>query len=291
MNIFVTITFCYRQGTWPFLSALSLKYVKKPTEVADDLESFLYVLPFMLLRFHIHNYSTINPERHKVRNAELRKHNGENEQLAKLVDSFFFEDIALEEGLSGGGSLKLQWITQHQCGFTLTDVEGPNDIHPLQKVINSFYMDLYDHYGAIDFSQMERFSVPSRGKTKVSLLRLGPENKAGRRRPLSILPEIAVDIRHERISGLNRDSARSTSTVGMGTGSRKLDTHIVLFETLAECSDPSYWKASYAEKTVDQFFGLSRSETFPSKRTSGSESGPRGDMAKSRVSQLSGLRD
>lgn len=272
---FVTITFRYCQRTWRFLSALLLKYVKKPTEVVDDLESFLYVLLFMLLRFHIHNYSTINPERHKVRNAELRKHNGENEQLAKLVDSLFFEDIALEEGLSGGGSLKLQWIAQHQCGVTLTDVEDPDYIHPLQKFINNFYIDLYDHYTAIDFSQMERFTVPSRGKTKVSPLRFGPKNKASRRRPLSILPEIAVDIRHERISGLNRDSPRSTSTVGMGTDSRKLDTYIVLLETFAECSDPTYWTARSAEKTVDQFFGLPGSGTFPSEGTSGSESGPK----------------
>ncbi|TFY51444.1 hypothetical protein EVG20_g11000 [Dentipellis fragilis] len=44
-------------GTWPFMSATLLQYPRKPYELCDDLESFLYMLTTMGLWFHLHQYS------------------------------------------------------------------------------------------------------------------------------------------------------------------------------------------------------------------------------------------
>ena len=49
------------QGTWPYMSAHLLKYAKKPNELADDLESFVYVFTEHVLRFHFHDLSTLGP--------------------------------------------------------------------------------------------------------------------------------------------------------------------------------------------------------------------------------------
>lgn len=108
---------------------------------------------------------------------------------------------------------------------------------------------------------MERFSVPSHGKTKVSQLRL--ESKDIRLPPLNLDPEPAAEIQLSL-------SPRTTSTIGMGTGLRKLDTHNLLLKRLIALfsNESIYWKASSVEKTADQFLGLARSETFPSKGAS-----------------------
>ncbi|KAJ3479063.1 hypothetical protein NLI96_g9326 [Meripilus lineatus] len=45
-----------RSGAWPFVSALRLAFPdKKAHSVSDDLESFVHLITFMAVRFHVHN--------------------------------------------------------------------------------------------------------------------------------------------------------------------------------------------------------------------------------------------
>ncbi|CCM06473.1 uncharacterized protein FIBRA_08740 [Fibroporia radiculosa] len=46
-----------RVGTWQFMSALLLKDPKKRNEVSDDIESFVHLINWLMLRFHPHNFS------------------------------------------------------------------------------------------------------------------------------------------------------------------------------------------------------------------------------------------
>ncbi|GJE90363.1 hypothetical protein PsYK624_064940 [Phanerochaete sordida] len=63
-----------RSGTWPYMSGAILEYPLKPNELADDVESFVYVLSLTLLRFHIHSLSDRDAEGHR---SQLALHVGE----------------------------------------------------------------------------------------------------------------------------------------------------------------------------------------------------------------------
>ncbi|KAJ3491199.1 hypothetical protein NLI96_g875 [Meripilus lineatus] len=43
----------FRSGTWPFMSALLLQFPRKPHQLSDDLESFVHVINWLIIRFHI----------------------------------------------------------------------------------------------------------------------------------------------------------------------------------------------------------------------------------------------
>ncbi|KAJ3491197.1 hypothetical protein NLI96_g877 [Meripilus lineatus] len=43
----------FRSGTWPFMSALLLQFPRKPHQLSDDLESFVHVINWLIVRFHI----------------------------------------------------------------------------------------------------------------------------------------------------------------------------------------------------------------------------------------------
>ncbi|KAJ3491200.1 hypothetical protein NLI96_g876 [Meripilus lineatus] len=43
----------FRSGTWLFMSALLLKFPDKPHQLSDDIESFVHVINWLILRFHV----------------------------------------------------------------------------------------------------------------------------------------------------------------------------------------------------------------------------------------------
>ncbi|KAJ3491198.1 hypothetical protein NLI96_g874 [Meripilus lineatus] len=47
----------FRSGTWLFMSALLLKFPDKPHQLSDDIESFVHVINWLILRFHV-NWTT-----------------------------------------------------------------------------------------------------------------------------------------------------------------------------------------------------------------------------------------
>ena len=120
------------------MSAALLINPRKPNDLADDLEAFVYVLCFMALCFHRHNLTSRNGP------------NSGNIQLAEHFKGFFYE--ARTDGtFSIGGRDKKYQMSVGVPGFTLE----PED-SPLSRLINALYVLLKMHHDALDWDKMRR---------------------------------------------------------------------------------------------------------------------------------------
>ncbi|EKM52401.1 uncharacterized protein PHACADRAFT_149017, partial [Phanerochaete carnosa HHB-10118-sp] len=142
-------------GTWPYLSALVLQYPKKPHELADDLEAFIYILVCMALRYHEHKRTPAYPK--DIGRDEARAMNKQNKALASLVHSIFFDEYPAQGGYWSGGDRKMRDI---QAGISPVDLKptksGPT---PLGILLDGLYSLLKRHYDAINMKDLERFKV------------------------------------------------------------------------------------------------------------------------------------
>ena len=145
------------QGTWPFLSALALQYPKKPIELADDLESFVYVILYMALRWHRHKMSPPSSVE-GLPEEELIKINGSNNLLAVRVYNLFCESWDREDGYEGGGDYKRIHI---EIGKVPVEREnGPDGQRtPLALLLDRLYKLLHIHYLSLDREALQKFSV------------------------------------------------------------------------------------------------------------------------------------
>ena len=138
------------------MSALSLQFPKKPNDVVDDLESFVYVIVYMALRFHRHDMSrslslSLTP-------TQLSEENAQNDALASLVHQFFSENWACQEGYRGGGKTKRLFIRGGVAPLTLnSDAKGRPS--PLAMLIDRLYELLYEHYRSLDYKELAKYSV------------------------------------------------------------------------------------------------------------------------------------
>lgn len=137
-------------------------YPKKPQEVADDLEAIVYILVRMALRFHRHTQSLNYPPEERSPD-DIRNANATNEDLATLVSSFFDVQIECEDGYWSGGTVKKNWL--QNTGLPVELSAGPDgSVTPLASLLESLYALLRQHYGAINYADLERFSM---GKKKL----------------------------------------------------------------------------------------------------------------------------
>lgn len=151
------------------MSALGLRYPKKPSELADDLESFVYVIVYMALRWHRHDKSSVIPDGETP--VELSTVNSKNTRLAETVHSLFTESFPCADGYWGGGERKIQIIKSGDLPLTLDPLEtpeGPVDT-PLATLIKKLYALLYEHYYALDYSKLESYAVPQVKKVSIAL--------------------------------------------------------------------------------------------------------------------------
>ena len=260
------------QGIWPFLSALSLKYVKKPLELADDLESFLYVLLWMAFRWHRHRCSVLGTTDSSADPAALADRNSDNENLSKLVSSFFFEDLQLEGGNVGGGDRKYFHIQDGNPPLSLAPWdEDSSSLSPLNSLTKELYSAINRHYMSLDYQDLQRFWVP--------LVSFGPESEdapadtTANSEWLDEFPEhIALfqeDLQAQQVSvnqimtSTSADraviSSPATNATATKLGQRVLDTHtemITIFSKYVRVA----WPSSALKKTADQFLGLGRQE-------------------------------
>lgn len=136
--VIACVSLMSRQGTWPFMSAKLLQLPKKPNELADDLESFIYVLCVMVLCYHDH---TLSPTTIAGNVKEFTPEaNGRNAGLSKYLTDTFYSNI-----VSGryhfGGDHKLFQIERGAPQFKATDER-------LAKLISDLYKLLHEHYKA-----------------------------------------------------------------------------------------------------------------------------------------------
>lgn len=142
------------------MSAVSLMYPKKPQEVADDVESIVYILVYFALRFHSHQLSTRIPRGSPPH--EVRKINGLNQNLSSLVHQFFWEEFPCEGGYWSGGDRKMVSIRNAQPPVKLKPVpqkDGESRESHLALLLKSLYRLLHTHYSAIKFADLAHFAV------------------------------------------------------------------------------------------------------------------------------------
>ncbi|KIP01929.1 hypothetical protein PHLGIDRAFT_122921 [Phlebiopsis gigantea 11061_1 CR5-6] len=153
-----------RSGTWATLSALALQYPQKPHEVADDLESAVYVLLQMALRFQRHSKTPrIDPD--ALTMDELREANNLNEPLASFVSNFFDAQHECEDGYWYGGETKRSWLEGTSLPVALDPGEN-GETTPLAILLGDLYNLMRRHYAAINFNDLKRFKVPLKSTTK-----------------------------------------------------------------------------------------------------------------------------
>lgn len=132
------------------MSAKLLQLPKKPNDLADDLESFIYVLCVMILCYHDHTLSPTNIV------GDVKEFspagNARNIALSKYIDDTFYTNI-----VSGryhfGGQWKLAQIVLGKPGFTPTDER-------LKTLIFDLYGLLHEHYKAFPVDNLrEKWGV------------------------------------------------------------------------------------------------------------------------------------
>ncbi|TBU62658.1 hypothetical protein BD310DRAFT_697043 [Dichomitus squalens] len=109
-----------RTGTWAFKSALSLLFPWKRYELSDDVESFVHVLHYLILRYH---------------RTSLRK------ELKAFVDSYF-SDYDEHHGIHYGGDKKWR-LFDHDAVVTPYRVVSNE---PLQSLVDGLAVLCHNQY-------------------------------------------------------------------------------------------------------------------------------------------------
>ena len=157
------------------MSANLLIYAKKRNEVADDLESVVYVISEGFLRFHPHSYSLPSVGTSKQSEeiagqseedvSQLGKHPvtpkrvpTANARLTQYLSSTFYEAAPIQDGkYFVGGQGKLQQIREGQPSYQLlSNADGTND---LQEFLVELYGLLKRHYDAIAPEELSPYLV------------------------------------------------------------------------------------------------------------------------------------
>ncbi|KAI1791533.1 hypothetical protein LXA43DRAFT_889104 [Ganoderma leucocontextum] len=116
-----------RTGTWQFRSALSLLLPWKPYRRTDDIESFIHVYIYLVLRYHVTNISS----------------------LQELVTTLF-EGVSLVHGIKIGGDRKLALFMATKLPFQVHS--NPN----LQNLLDNIISECSQSYNMIDLPEMRR---------------------------------------------------------------------------------------------------------------------------------------
>ncbi|RPD52982.1 hypothetical protein L227DRAFT_558236 [Lentinus tigrinus ALCF2SS1-6] len=115
-----------RAGTWGSRSALVAMFPKKPYRLCDDLESFVHVFNFLVLKYYpIHDYG-----------------------LCSTVE-YWYESCARVRGIKVGGGAKLALFKCPRPPFTV----WANDA--LQNIITDLHNGCYESYLHVDKGRMQ----------------------------------------------------------------------------------------------------------------------------------------
>ncbi|GJE86555.1 hypothetical protein PsYK624_026350 [Phanerochaete sordida] len=251
-------------GTWPFMSVVALQHPTKPAEVADDLESFIYVILRLAFRFHQHRGSPLVPA--CATQAEQEEANRNNRYLSGHIDYIFWEEVTLRNGVVTGGDRKHMHILLAEPPITLTKNT------PIAIFLNEAYSALREHYQAIDFTKLQPYAArqpspePEHGKAS-SRERSGAQLNCNTHIPWPV--ELSLPSRTPELSVLSAPPHASSDSDDPDP-QRLLDDHIALLviirDVLRELEAGIINDDDYL---FDQFSKLGRFEdTTPNNSTS-----------------------
>lgn len=136
------------QGTWPFMSGPMLKYPLKPNDLPDDIESFVHLFYYLILRYHEHSLQAA-PD-----------HKDANVPLSMFVSNYFF--LAEPRGQCAiGGRAKFEVFSKPKPPFNLTNEHDSG----LRTFIQSVHTLCYKHYLSLDETLLELY-LPPEGSSK-----------------------------------------------------------------------------------------------------------------------------
>ncbi|EKM57016.1 uncharacterized protein PHACADRAFT_254482 [Phanerochaete carnosa HHB-10118-sp] len=237
-------------GTWAYLSALTLTHPTKPPEVADDLESFIYVILMMAYRFHQHTYST-NLNDLECTPKNIKCANYENKPLALQINKFFYEQLCCADGRYIGGKEKLVFIENGKPPICLL-----NEDSVLARFLRDAYVLLREHYSAVDFEALKPYSVKAPFSPK--------EMRQFRPRAMSsIVQKLAVDLSDDDDEPLPvvqaAEQKRRLQASKVGKPRRVLDSYsalLKLFNKMATEAGDGVYAYGKDDYLFDQFLGL-----------------------------------
>lgn len=134
-------------------------YPRKPKELADDLESFIYVPTYCAFRYHKHNFSSQNAA--TLKNATQKEQtddNHDNTNLAQERHQFFYKDQRHSNGLYTGGRMKHLMVSHGTPPIELQQGDHPlPKLHPLARLLEESFKLLQNHYRAVNMDDLERY--------------------------------------------------------------------------------------------------------------------------------------
>ena len=139
------------------MSAVALLYPTKPSEVSDDMESFIYIILYMAFRFHRHSWTRSGVKKSDPE-KKRRYENSKNEAFARVIDSIFYEDNGETQGYYTGGITKKDKINNGEPPIKLLR-NRKNDESLLDLFLRNAYRMLWTHYKAIDWERLKSYEV------------------------------------------------------------------------------------------------------------------------------------
>ncbi|EKM53551.1 uncharacterized protein PHACADRAFT_211233 [Phanerochaete carnosa HHB-10118-sp] len=127
-------------GTWAYASALVLQYPKKPIEVEDDIEAFVWLIVYMAIRYFKHNLS------------------GAPAEMVDLTNKLFYEEEINEHGYRVGGKTKMIYIMRGQ-----PPVQLENRRSPIALFLDQAFKLLQEVYAKIDYKAIAHWKGSPRG--------------------------------------------------------------------------------------------------------------------------------
>ena len=131
------------------MSSPSLRYPLKPPEVSDDMESFVYTIYFVTLRYHEHDMTNLSP------NGVDPQATPPNKRLAGWVWNYFLEEDARASSQGTfyvGGEHKYTFNNQAKVPFQLADQSTM-----FSAVIRSLQAFLAQHTVSLDEHKLKQY--------------------------------------------------------------------------------------------------------------------------------------
>ena len=237
------------QSTWEFGSALSLKYPRKPQELADDLESFVYIPTYYSLRNHNHcrmirrdleNKPPPDPKTRDPLDADTFVpsfgRDYDSISLACVMFAFFHAEQRHKNGLSSGGDMKFDWIHRARPPVQLN---YPQDA-VLNKVLQESFKLLQEQYEGVDYERKEQYLAVQMPVTQ-------PASPAQELSEDDVEPlEEAYREEDPQPSVVTADSATAVEA----TSTRPLDNHDALLEVFEAVLRPKVSKKKKPKKSA-----------------------------------------
>ncbi|KIP07380.1 hypothetical protein PHLGIDRAFT_118149, partial [Phlebiopsis gigantea 11061_1 CR5-6] len=237
----------------------------KPKELADDMESFVYVVTYCAFRWHKHSLSSDNVDALRKANPdEQARANRDNPDLALAKQLFFYQETH-KNGIFSGGANKLTHITSGSPPIQLDDQGSP-----LHNLLKQLYKLLQAHYAAVDMAALTPYlpvppapkpstpqRTPSSGSSS-SEVYMEAYALAGIQSPISRLPTASTKSSASRSSSSSRNASGTDTSSGVPASCRTLDDHTairnIFLAVLKDADGRSLGVKKYLrDKLYDQF--------------------------------------